>query len=123
MHIAFELPSHVEIQELFLSMYADIDTPAATGLADDAASTANEKEAPADGKGGTDIDVMSYNVSDGLKELAGRLARGLPEGKLSLASIQGYLLGWKRDPRKACEGVEEWGKEAARKIEAESGAE
>jgi chaperone BCS1 len=54
---------------------------------------------------------MDLEASDELCGLADRFSSALPEGKFSLAAIQGFLLQYKEDPNKACEEVEDWGKE------------
>ncbi|MCJ1447491.1 MAG: hypothetical protein MMC23_008002 [Stictis urceolatum] len=134
MHIAFQLPKREEMRELFLSMYRDImpaseaqqNGHAGDALPNDTATESNEKtgllggfiktekEAKKDPiqEGETHIGDLEFQTSAELQEMATNFASSLPEGELSLASIQGFLLRWKRDPRKACEEAAAWGKEA-----------
>lgn len=90
MHIAFELPSRVGMQELFLSMYRD-DT---VGVA----------------HGSDSIDTKEQEKTDDqrLEGLATKFAESVPERKFSLAALQGFLLQYKRSPEEACNKAAEW---------------
>ncbi|KAA8642917.1 hypothetical protein EYZ11_009054 [Aspergillus tanneri] len=43
-----------------------------------------------------------------LEDLATRFTEKLPEGQLSIADVQGFLLQYKRRPEEACNQVQEW---------------
>ena len=146
MHIAFELPSHAEIYELFLSMYADFGTSDATATITTAKTAtimttppsppltpkdADSKEgskpvtekAPqilsAVAKSGKQDIKLEYQPSAELETLGRQFAAFLPEGKLSLASIQGFLLQYKNRPKEACENVGRWCEDVMREEEEE----
>ncbi|KAJ6003071.1 hypothetical protein N7451_005618 [Penicillium sp. IBT 35674x] len=86
-HIRFELPSQEELRNLFLSIYSDVS---------------QSMTAPTE----------QGNVqTKGLNELAGHFAGRLPEGRFSLAEVQGFLLRYKRQPDEACDNVSSWVKE------------
>ncbi|MCJ1318579.1 hypothetical protein MMC15_003909 [Xylographa vitiligo] len=102
MHVHFELATRTEIRELFLAMYSDME--------DLKLSLTPETSAGRSAKADRKMD---------LEALAKAFAGKIPERKLSLASVQGHLLRWKREPRRAVEEVEAWckevlGEEAAR---------
>ncbi|CRG88188.1 hypothetical protein PISL3812_05215 [Talaromyces islandicus] len=89
MHIRFELPSHEEMRELFLSMYKE-DPPALRN---------------------TIVSVEKGKVHEqypDLEALAEKFAVSIPEKKLSLAALQGFLLQFKKSPRVACDKAGEW---------------
>ena len=128
MHIHFELPSRAEIIELFLSMYSD-ELGGSEYLAPPSSPKASKGAANGSAHGSVDkIDphrVQEKNVSDlafkatgELQELAGRFAEALPEGKLSLADIQGFMLSYKRDPQEACRKAGEWARQRMSDVEA-----
>ena len=103
LHAAFELPARTEVEELFLSMYGD-------GM--------NHASSKQNASG--DVNAADSAHDDELREMARQFAAALPEAKLSLATIQGFLLGLKREPRLACERVQAWREEALRAIEEET---
>ncbi|KAJ7670731.1 P-loop containing nucleoside triphosphate hydrolase protein [Mycena polygramma] len=43
-----------------------------------------------------------------IKDLAHQFATAVPHSKYSIAALQGYLLGWKNNPKGAVEGVSAW---------------
>ncbi|KAJ5305541.1 DNA-binding protein creA [Penicillium atrosanguineum] len=86
-HIRFELPSQEELRNLFLSIYSDVSQ-------NTAAPTGKENVQP-----------------ERLDELAGHFSGRLPEGRFSLAEVQGFLLRYKRQPDEACDNVSSWVKE------------
>lgn len=83
-HIRFELPSHEELRDLFLSMYSDVYQNAVVPLGDKKRETGR------------------------LHDLAVRFAGCLPEKRFSIADVQGYLLRYKRQPEEACGNVRAW---------------
>jgi chaperone BCS1 len=83
LHIRFELPSQEELRDLFLSIYRDVSQN--TG------APREEKRDP-----------------ERLHDLAARFARSLPEGRFSLAEVQGFLLRHKRQPEDACGNISDW---------------
>lgn len=91
MHIAFELPSKIDMQELFLSMYRDDTAEVAHGS--ELANTNEEAEKKDDLQ---------------LKSFANKFAESMPERKFSLAALQGFLLQYKRSPEGACDKAAEW---------------
>lgn len=89
MHIRFELPSDEEMRELFLSMYKE-DTPA---LRNSIVGVEKGKD---------------HEKYPDLEALAEKFATAIPEKKLSLAALQGFLLQYKKTPKEACEKAAEW---------------
>ncbi|MCJ1387013.1 hypothetical protein MMC17_010142 [Xylographa soralifera] len=94
MHVHFELATRTEIRELFLAMYNDMDDAGLSLNPERSAGLSGEEEKMVD-----------------LGALAEAFAAKIPEGMLSLASVQGHLLRWKREPRRAVEEVEQWCKD------------
>ncbi|KAJ5662117.1 uncharacterized protein N7477_009733 [Penicillium maclennaniae] len=84
MHIRFELPSHEELRDLFLSIYSDVYQNAVVPIGDKKRETGR------------------------LHDLAVRFAGCLPERQFSIADVQGYLLRYKRQPEEACGNVRAW---------------
>ena len=133
MQIHFELPSRVEIKELFLSMYSDEVTgndlkasPNSSKHSDRTANgTANGTITKVDRNGDQDKDVseLGFSPSEELQQMAGRFAEALPETKLSLADIQGFMLRYKRDPSEACRQASDWASERVKDLEAQKGDE
>lgn len=99
MHIAFELPSKVDMQELFLSMYQDDTTGVVHG---GELTNANEEAEKKD--------------DQRLESLAGKFAESMPERKFSLAALQGFILQYKRSPEDACNKAAEWAEITLRKM-------
>lgn len=83
-HIRFELPSHEELRDLFLSIYSDVYQNAAVSIGDKKRET------------------------ERLYDLAVRFASCLPERRFSIADVQGFLLQYKRQPEEACGHVKSW---------------
>ena len=92
MHVHFELATKTEIRDLFRAMYRDVG---------DAGWSSSERVTSAEGSGDEEKRVD-------LDALGEAFAAKIPEGRLSLASVQGHLLRWKKEPQRAVEGVEDW---------------
>ncbi|KAF2401783.1 hypothetical protein EJ06DRAFT_528941 [Trichodelitschia bisporula] len=133
MHVAFALPHRPEMEEMFCRMYrgltdkAEERSKALTGTAvatsEDGAA---EPEAASESKGKAEAEAEAEKKashipalcgfrpappppsSEELQALAVAFAQALPEGKLSLAAIQGYLLKHKGDPREASKNAGAW---------------
>lgn len=58
-------------------------------------------------------DATSSSTSN--DDLADRFSQAIPDEHLSIATIQGYLMEHRRDPREAVDKVKGWVAEAARK--------
>ncbi|RDW92963.1 BCS1 and AAA domain-containing protein [Aspergillus mulundensis] len=93
MRVQFDLPGRTEMRELFRSMFSD-GPGGGREIGTSEGEEEDEKKA--------DIDMDS---------LSAKFAEALPENKLSLAEVQGFLLQYKRQPKEACERVAEWVKE------------
>lgn len=78
-----ELPSREELKHLFLSLYSG-------------------------GGPGEQEKQKIEDEKEKLQELAGGFSSYLPEGRFSIADVQGFLLQYKREPEKACENVAGW---------------
>jgi chaperone BCS1 len=50
-----------------------------------------------------------------LDSLSQTFADSLPEGRLTLAALQGFLLTYKREPLKAAENAKSWAEETLKK--------
>jgi chaperone BCS1 len=142
MHIVFELPSREEMRELFLSMYNDYPRTTATVTAtttstqspssarDKADRSRDEKDSPPSLENG-DISLLEKeekNQSDldldldlDLESLAQKFASSIPEKRLSLAALQGFLLLYKKEPREACENAAAWAGKTLQRMEQEEG--
>ncbi|KAL4746494.1 hypothetical protein BDW72DRAFT_184740 [Aspergillus terricola var. indicus] len=99
MHIRFELPSRVEFRELFRSMFSD-------------APSGPDPEVKGESEIGSDVPKLeraekNIDVID-LDRLAQQFADALPQGRFSLAEVQGFLLQYKRQPEEACARAAEW---------------
>ena len=99
MHVAFNLPTRTEMEELFVSMYFNPDSKK-KDIVNEALDIKRSKAA--------DISELTLPHDPALREMAQRFAEALPEKRLSLASIQGFLLGFKSNPEGACQNVKEW---------------
>jgi len=89
MHVQFQLATSAEIRQLFLAMYRN-PTEDST-----AASTSSSV-------------ALTDNKESSLPDLADDFAAMLPPDRLSLAAVQGHLLRYKHDPRKAVLNVQRW---------------
>jgi len=86
MRVHFEYATRSQIRELFISMYGDM----------------TENTAP---------NISSVSVVDeksSLPALADDSAAMLPQGRLSMAAIQGHLIHYKHNPREAVMSAESW---------------
>ena len=123
MHVHFDLPSRVEIEELFLSMYSDTIDRRSKSLPPPQHSENRVAPKSAAGEGETtkgqekERPEASYIPAEQIQAMAIRFAAALPEAKLNLADIQGFMLGYKRDPLKACENIGAWASERVKSVE------
>jgi chaperone BCS1 len=101
LHIRFELPSHEELRSLFLSIYRD--TPLDVGSSESPVGTEKHNE-----KTGVVTEKESLPTGAELETLADTFSKGIPQGRFSVAEVQGFLLRYKRQPHEACEKVGEW---------------
>jgi chaperone BCS1 len=102
MHIRFALPTNVEIRELYLSMYKDMEHgKSETESAEPRPSSSNS---------------LPTLTTEELQKLSQTFAGSLPENRLSLAAIQGFLLSYKRNPQMAAEKAKDWAEEALKEI-------
>ncbi|KAL6230120.1 hypothetical protein BDW75DRAFT_223426 [Aspergillus navahoensis] len=103
MHIRFELPSREEFRELFRSMFSDapsgpdLEQEGELGIGSDVQKAKEGEKEKEDNINTIDLD-----------RLAVRFAESLPEGRFSLAEVQGFLLQYKRQPEEACARAAEW---------------
>lgn len=114
MHVKFELPTKIQMQELFLSMYKDHDSK----IKADPTETKDTKaslERPHPNGDATKSPAGSTVSVEELDSLSRTFADSLPEGRLSLAALQGFLLTYKREPVKAAENAESWAEETLKK--------
>ena len=126
MQIHFELPSRSESKELFLSMYSDDIGDSDSGLLSPPipSQTANGKARRDNTKSRTDetkekkVSDLDFTPTEEIEQLANKFADALPEGKLSLADIQGFMLAYKRNPQEACRKAEKWASDRLREMEA-----
>ena len=114
LHVNFTLPHRPEIVEMFANMYRD--------LAADAKKTGddNKPQDPAAANGvpnGAAHPPAEPLTADDVDDLAAAFADHVPEGKLSLAAIQGHLVRFKKDPRGAVAAADKWVEEALREEE------
>ncbi|KAL1968224.1 hypothetical protein VTN77DRAFT_2059 [Rasamsonia byssochlamydoides] len=110
MHVVFELPSREEMRELFLSMYNE--GPRA------AAGTSTHASTPSSNNNGISLLQKEQEEEENLdmESLAQQFASSIPEKRLSLAALQGFLLQYKRRPREACENAAAWAKQTLQKM-------
>ena len=114
MQIHFDLPSRVEIQELFLSMFSDeaeienLSSPKSSYKMANGDAKTHDTKHRRDGVEEKNVSDLGFCPSEDMKEMAARFAEALPEGKLSLADIQGFMLAYKRNPQEACRKAGEW---------------
>jgi chaperone BCS1 len=131
MHVVFELPAKEEMRELFLAMYNDdIGEPNAVvnkvTVPTSHSSTSTEKTA-SKGLGSDSTDTTTSHQIDKQKkqkildEMAETFANSIPEKKLSLAALQGFLLQYKRQPQEASEKAAKWAKDTINKMNEEEG--
>ncbi|KAJ0419813.1 P-loop containing nucleoside triphosphate hydrolase protein [Aspergillus carlsbadensis] len=101
LHIRFELPSHEELRSLFLSIYRD--TPLDVGSSESPVESEKDDEKTA-------VVEKKEKLSTGaeLETLADAFSKRIPQGRFSVAEVQGFLLRYKRQPHEACEKVGEW---------------
>ena len=98
MHVTFALPTSVEIQELYLSMYKDMEH-------------GKVKAESAEPRPSFSNNLPTLTTEE-LQRLSRTFADSLPENRLSLAAIQGFLLSYKRNPQVAAEKAKDWADEA-----------
>ena len=118
MHVVFELPTRVEMKALYLSMYKDIErsnieeatSAESKPKKSDSSKTPTGPPRSEDEKPASTA-VLRDLTPEQLQSLAQTFADTLPDSRLSLAAIQGFLLGYKRDPRAAAEKAKGWAEE------------
>jgi chaperone BCS1 len=114
MHVKFELPTKAQMQELFLSMYKDHDSK----MNADIGETKNAKaslESQRPNRDAIKSPSESTLSTEELDSLSQTFADSLPEGRLTLAALQGFLLTYKREPLKAAENAKSWAEETLKK--------
>lgn len=115
MHVRFELPHRPEVIEMFGNMYKDLQAteakkiPIKPKIAAELEKLENGEAPEANVSVQKEVDAPN---KEELEELADQFADYIPEGKLSLAAIQGHLLKHKKDPRRAVEIAPQWVEEA-----------
>ena len=117
MHVAFELPAREEIEALFISIYHDPDV-----LDSEKGKGAPRSEADGSEKDAKGVSELEFLPGPELQTTARRFAESVPEKKLSLAAIQGFLLTYKGDPEGACQNVAIWSSTTIREQEEEARA-
>ena len=121
MHVAFELPTRVEMKELYLSMYRDIGYSKGngeTGESGPKCSVSFKGPAGSSQDKTTSLATPRSLIPEELQSLAQTFTDSLPESRLSLAAIQGFLLGYKRNPRMAAEEAKAWADETLKETKA-----
>jgi chaperone BCS1 len=116
-HLEFKNASKYQAQKLFTHFYLPGDTDAdSVSVANDdstAIAAALATLSPAD----SDVDMLSEKSSfadsfepekEEIQELADQFSRAIPEYEFSMASLQGYLMGYKTRPFDAVEDVAGW---------------
>lgn len=84
-------------------------TPPATPTSNEHSTLQATKEKSDTSSNGNLLNAVVEEVQgEELSILAGRFAEKIPDGLFSPAELQGFLLKRKKDPRKACEEVENW---------------
>ena len=118
MHVVFELPTRVEMKALYLSMYKDIErsnideaTSADSKPKKSVSSRAPTAPPHSQDEKAASTAALQDPTPEQLQSLAQTFADSLPDSRLSLAAIQGFLLGYKRDPQAAAEKAKEWAEE------------
>ena len=112
--VGFTNATTVQVEELFIRMYETESKAnvAVRGSGDGATSTASpEKHRQAEKESEHVMDPREEPLDISKKELlsvANQFARKIPDGKLSAAEIQGYLLKRKRHPLRALRKADEW---------------
>lgn len=136
MHVSFSLPQPVEMIEMFISMYRETETLQVEGKTPDGATSVtvepkinidNPTAAPSNTttrqiNGLTEADDTQGPLTETeLKTLAAKFSTELPNGRLSLAAIQGYLLRFKHDPRYAVDNAASWAEQTLHEMEEMNG--
>ena len=106
LHLRFALATAEEIRQIFIHMYSsakksnchDPFSRTQPLTVEDACLTPSNIS-------GLHSEIMPVNE---LHDLAAEFAKQVPEGRMSPADIQGYLLVHKRSPENALAGVREW---------------
>jgi chaperone BCS1 len=104
MDVKFQLPQQPEMKKMFLRMYEGISERSL----DECLELAESKLEMANGSAHGLATVNKGTAEERLDVLGDRFAEAIPEGKLSGAALQGYLLGHKLDPESAVANVESW---------------
>ncbi|KAM3072364.1 hypothetical protein ACMFMG_009173 [Clarireedia jacksonii] len=118
LHIDFTLPQRAEMTEMFMSMYRGLEKitekPTGSFLFERAESSSNKEDLLKAAKPHKPEIIIQKGE---LEELAEKFADELPENKFSLAAIQGFLLGYKHDPRDAVAHTKAWSEESLKTLE------
>jgi mitochondrial chaperone BCS1 len=110
MHVTFELPTKIQMQELFLSMYKDHDSKMEAELTEAKNGKASSGIAPPSRDAANPASASPLSTEE-LRALSQTFADSLPQNRLTLAALQGFLLTYKRDPHKAAENAKVWAEE------------
>ena len=117
--IPFSLATHTQIKDIFMRMYGiDIEAQKLDDTEQSRSSSKSTKKSersPDEDEGEDNVEDLLFEKplahaldKDTLKKMAQEFADKLPEGKLSPAAIQGYLLTRKREPNRALNEVCAW---------------
>lgn len=117
--IPFSLATHTQIKDIFMRMYGiDIEAQKLDDTEQSRSSSKSTKKSersPDEDEDEDNVEDLLFEKplahaldKDTLKEMAQEFADKLPEGKLSPAAIQGYLLTRKREPNRALNEVCAW---------------
>lgn len=104
MQIRFAYATTPQIKSLFLRMYTGDNIPT-TATKTFLSKLGVKKDA--EGTAGTEHDEALLR-QDELEVLSTRFADKLPEGRFAPSDVQGYLLLYRKKPRKAVDQVEAW---------------
>ncbi|KIW02325.1 uncharacterized protein PV09_06470 [Verruconis gallopava] len=121
LHIQFTLPQRPEIVEMFESMYRGAEMSDTLPVGHGLRALVGQQPGSDDGnpveKDKFEV-INSHPITkEELVRLAGEFADQLPENKLSLSAIQGFLLRFKHDPRAAIANAKQWSDESLKTME------
>ncbi|RMZ76778.1 hypothetical protein DV737_g4651, partial [Chaetothyriales sp. CBS 132003] len=114
--VAFSNATKTQARELFTRMYVDADLLTHT-KASAAVDKKKKKPGGADGDRAVADGISSGSGTITLDLLANEFAASVPEQEYSPADLQDYLLGYKKDPIGAINGVSQWMAEQAEERE------
>ncbi|KAJ7331339.1 P-loop containing nucleoside triphosphate hydrolase protein [Mycena albidolilacea] len=114
-HVEFKLASRYQAEKLFYSFY--LPAGEETGDSDELSSTADDTKKESETASASDK-VTFVGTSHRLRgpklrsaevaELAASFAAGIPEREVSMAALQGFLMGFKIRPHEAVVAVKDW---------------